>query len=306
LRLNHTLQCFYDNIVFAPFIFIEDPLDRALASDSSSRFMPGHIVTSTSVSTSSSSSFIKSNKVDPYYLITKVRVLRATTISFMLIYRWQNLLHPLRVDVSSFVPFDDPLSIYGTKDTFHDEELRMAFARAGVVEIPTEPRRTSITLLASPGFPTPYAPVSAPVVAPNHQEDVVLKVTNVGLLRRKDIILQGGKRAPSSRKWREWSVILTGSQLLFFRDSVWATHLQEQEATGASQMVMPPSSLLRPDEVMGIRDVLAVYDRSYTQVRLHFRFVGFAVLTVASRSTPSCSCWGTGAISFFALQTNWL
>ncbi|KAI0033436.1 hypothetical protein K488DRAFT_47759, partial [Vararia minispora EC-137] len=251
---EEALDCFYDNIVFAPFIFIEDPVDRTLPSEPSSRFLPGHIISSGSAGSSSGvgstlSIIGKGNKVDPYYLITR------------------NQLGPLRVNVETFVPLDDPFSIYGTKGAFQEEELRMAFARAGFVEVTAEPRRISSSLLALSvsGFSSPYPSIQdVPDPHQNSVDDVVLKVTNVGLLRRRDIVLEGGRRA-SSRKWREWSVILTGSQLLFFRDSVWAVHLQEQAASGASQMLMPPSALLKPDEVMGIRDALAVYDRSYTQ-----------------------------------------
>mgnify|MGYP002718776048 FL=1 len=42
-----------------------------------------------------------------------------------------------------------------------------------------------------------------------------LKITKVGLLSRKEDLVEGGRKAPS-RKWRGWSVVLTGSQLLFF------------------------------------------------------------------------------------------
>lgn len=42
-----------------------------------------------------------------------------------------------------------------------------------------------------------------------------LKITKVGLLSRKEDLAEGGKKA-ASRKWRGWSVVLTGSQLLFF------------------------------------------------------------------------------------------
>lgn len=67
-----SIQCFYDNIVFAPFIFVEDPVDvngqrgfsieasRALSASSSS----GNLSGSTFLS--------KGTKVDPYYLISNV------------------------------------------------------------------------------------------------------------------------------------------------------------------------------------------------------------------------------------------
>lgn len=42
-----------------------------------------------------------------------------------------------------------------------------------------------------------------------------LKITKVGLLSRKEDLIEGGRKS-ASRKWRGWSVVLTGSQLLFF------------------------------------------------------------------------------------------
>lgn len=41
-----------------------------------------------------------------------------------------------------------------------------------------------------------------------------LRITKVGLLSRKEDVLDGKKA--SSRKWKTYSVVLTGSQLLFF------------------------------------------------------------------------------------------
>ena len=70
-------QCFFDNTVFAPFIFIEDPDYVPVKShlgESISRFNTGSSsLPSSSVLASGSSNLLsKSNKVDPYYLITQV------------------------------------------------------------------------------------------------------------------------------------------------------------------------------------------------------------------------------------------
>jgi hypothetical protein len=75
---NPDVQCFFDNIVFAPFIFIEDPEDI----DSSSGLtidLTGSVSTSTSLpsaalSTPLSTPFRTTNKVDPYYLIMNVGI----------------------------------------------------------------------------------------------------------------------------------------------------------------------------------------------------------------------------------------
>jgi len=75
LRKLTTIQCFYDNIVFAPFIFIEDPLDvngqRGLSVDGSQhRTLPSNGFASQNQS--STNLLGKANKVDPYYLISNV------------------------------------------------------------------------------------------------------------------------------------------------------------------------------------------------------------------------------------------
>lgn len=72
-----SVQYFYDNIVFAPFIFIEDPVDingqRGLMKDGTGS--PAKIAPSLSSQGQSSFSVLgKSNRIDPYFLITRVRM----------------------------------------------------------------------------------------------------------------------------------------------------------------------------------------------------------------------------------------
>ena len=70
-------QCFFNNIVFAPFIFVEDPVDfngqPGLTADVTRSFS---ITTPTTATPTplSSSPFKIVNKVDPYYLITNVSI----------------------------------------------------------------------------------------------------------------------------------------------------------------------------------------------------------------------------------------
>jgi hypothetical protein len=68
-------QYYYDNIVFAPFIFVEDPVEvnlqrnadggpsRLLAGIPPQHSIPGNGSTATLLG--------KSNKIDPYYLIAE-------------------------------------------------------------------------------------------------------------------------------------------------------------------------------------------------------------------------------------------
>ena len=92
-----------------------------------------------------------------------------------------------------------------------------------------------------------------------------VKVTKVGLMLRKEDILEGGKRA-MSRKWREWCVLLTGSQLMFFRDTTLATHIQAQSSPTTGHMVISHASLPQPEETYSVRDAIAVFDKTYTKV----------------------------------------
>ena len=93
----------------------------------------------------------------------------------------------------------------------------------------------------------------------------MIKVTKVGSLLRKEDTVEGGRRA-INRKWREWCILLTGSQLLFFRDSTWASNVQAQLAKSNGQVLLQQTSLPQPDEMLSVRDAIAVFDRSYTKV----------------------------------------
>ncbi|EJD04146.1 uncharacterized protein FOMMEDRAFT_19430 [Fomitiporia mediterranea MF3/22] len=251
------LEYFFDNIVFAPFIFIEDPLDvngqRGFTQDGRMQSLASGQMTP-NPSGSGLSILGKSNKVDAYYLITR------------------NLLGSLRVDVESHIPLRNPYSYQGTAGSWNEAELRRSFARADIIEIDAADTRRMSTLpffsLNATGAPGPMLNNFAPPTSSD--EDSVtshisaLRVTKVGLLNRKDDLLDGGKRA-SSRKWREWSIILTGSQLLFYRDSAVALNLVIQSQSPESEIFPTQPSYLRPDELLSVKDAIAVYDASYVK-----------------------------------------
>ncbi|RPD82664.1 hypothetical protein L226DRAFT_475998 [Lentinus tigrinus ALCF2SS1-7] len=259
------LDCFYDNIVFAPFIFIEDPLDvngqRGLVPEAISRRMSTINMASPGGLNGSGSTLLgKSNKIDPYYLITR------------------NLLDDLRVDVYALVPAESPYFYQGTAGPWNEDELQRAFALATMVEVGGLDHR----YLASPFFsmsvsggPGPMFQSSLGSLPPLTQGSggmFVIKVTKVGLLLRKEDIMEGGRRA-LSRKWREWCVLLTGSQLLFFRDTSWAGTIQAQAERSNGQVVLPQTSLPQPDEMFSVRDTIAVFDKSYTKYAHTLRLV---------------------------------
>ncbi|KAJ7225791.1 hypothetical protein GGX14DRAFT_641034 [Mycena pura] len=253
------LNCFYDNIVVTPFIFIEDPLDvngqrGIVSSDGPSRsFSMGNSL-SASASGSGSSLLGKANKVDPYYLIAN------------------NMLGPLRVDVDAFVPRESPYSFHGTAGPWDEQELQLAFAKPNVIEVGASATSLRVTVFGtSPGGPVPFTPVSVfPEAAPASGEVSILRVTKVGILHRKDDILEGGKKS-TNRKWKPWSVVLTGSQLLLFRDPGWAAGLLSQ-ADSPDVQSMFPQTVFKPDELLSVQHAVAVFDRSYTKHENTFRF----------------------------------
>jgi hypothetical protein len=194
-------------------------------------------------------------------------------------------LDPLRVLTHNYVPWESPYSYRGTTDApWDEEELRRSFATAATIKFSSvDDRRYSTTAfftLPVGGAPSPLVAGSAhlsagsagvvgvgamllpesPVVPLAPGRDArTLTVTKSGVLVRKDDSIEGGRRA-SNRKWRECAVVLTGSQLLFFRDSSWINEVLGGEGGEA------PASLLRPDEVLSVRGAVAVYDRDYMKV----------------------------------------
>ncbi|KAG8776166.1 hypothetical protein FRC12_001063 [Ceratobasidium sp. 428] len=221
------LDCFFDNIVFAPFIFIEDATDV----NGQRGFVPesiggkGSAIGITASANSSGTLLASKPKIDPYYIIT------------------QNLLGPLRVPVDQYIPSVSPFSFTGTADRLDAVQLRRVFASNAQLEI---------------------AGVGA--------EPVRIGVNKSGLLSRKDDLLEGGRRA-GSRKWRRWAVVLTGSQLLFFREASWAALVSSAtEATGLAEPVQQTSSL-KPEEVIPLKDTVALYDVNYGKYTHVFRFM---------------------------------
>jgi hypothetical protein len=97
------------------------------------------------------------------------------------------------------------------------------------------------------------------------RETWTLKVTKVGALQRKDDKIEGGRRG-GFRKWRECTLVLTGSQLLFYREPGWAAAL----LAGTDEPEMR-AALMRPDELLSVRDAVAVIDSSYKKVRCRMR-----------------------------------
>lgn len=128
------------------------------------------------------------------------------------------------------------------------------------------------TSLVSPTFFN----LSSPMLSPSPVDSdatpayagCTVKLVKIGILNRKDDIVEGGKRA-IARKWKEWGAIVTNSQLLFYRDATQVVNIQRQFEESAD---LPPPRLVlaRPDELWSLKNTLAVSDKSYTKVILRY------------------------------------
>ena len=171
------------------------------------------------------------------------------------------------MDVEEYVPVENPYTYEGTSRP-RNEHIHETFSKAGTINVGGADKRmsTSVFTLNIGGFSSPYPSpnqISDPLYSPRQVS--ALKVAKAGLLARRDITLDIGKR-PKTGKWRSWSVILTSSQLLLFRDHMWATSLQEQMRGSNGRSLVPPVPIRKPDEVLPLKDSVALCDRSYDQV----------------------------------------
>lgn len=121
----------------------------------------------------------------------------------------------------------------------------------------------SLSVGGGPGPMTLGGTVPPPY--PASPEAFTLRVTKVGVLWRKDEVLEGGRK-PLNRKWKEWSVLLTGSQLLLCRDLTWANLIQAKVDRANGEAPLSYASIPKPDELLSVKDTVAVYDKSYTKV----------------------------------------
>lgn len=187
----------------------------------------------------------------------------------MMLWHFQNLLDDLRVSIRPYIPLTSPYFYQGSNGPWNEDTLLRDFAMASVVEVASESRYAAPPWfgLNVGGGPSSIALVAAPSYASMAVEVTTLKVTKVGVLMRKDEMIEGGRKA-GNRKWKEWSVLLTGSQLLFSRDPNWAALIQSRASAGNGVMAVQHGSMPRPDEMFSVKDAVAVFDRTYTKVNI--------------------------------------
>jgi hypothetical protein len=194
------------------------------------------------------------------------------------------------VNVETYVPSHNPYHFGSKTCTMDDEELRQAFANATDIEIgPVGDHHTGSTFSAFNHGATSKFLAATPDAFPEFISTTggfwTLKMVKVGILKRKDDMLEGVKKA-FHRKWHAWGIVLTASHLLLFRDSSCATNLLLRRESCDRQGIFLPLSEFKPDELWPIKDSIAVVDDTYSKVCKFFACYLASVDTACSMKIP--------------------
>lgn len=173
----------------------------------------------------------------------------------------------MKVDVNALIPLDNPFTYEGSNGSWDEHKVHDCFLHAPVVDVnvPLAPRTMFGLGSVNSMHLSPVAASSSNSVNSKY-ELCSIQITKVGLLNRKDDLLEGGRKA-SSRKWKPCSIILTGYQLLLFRGPNWASTLSKPfDKESQTLDGHPLTELFRPDESFSLKDTIAIYDQTYTKV----------------------------------------
>ncbi|KAG7118326.1 Arf guanine nucleotide exchange factor sec74 like protein [Verticillium longisporum] len=235
------LRCFYDNITYTPFIYLEDDVDLHGDRQKGRRrtiFAGG----------TPDAAIKKSSKepLDPYTLIIDGK------------------LDVLRPSLKDVMELDDNYNYLGTAKSLNVRELQRTFFRTGVLQI--------VSARSRPDAFRDEKSTTNPDTAPQGVVDI--KITKVGLLWRKDT-----KKKKTRSPWQEWGAILTGAQLYFFRNTAWVKSLMHQYDTHVKQgyygepiTFKPQLTDFKPDAFMPIKEAVALVDSTYKKHKNAFKY----------------------------------
>ncbi|EME84483.1 uncharacterized protein MYCFIDRAFT_214757 [Pseudocercospora fijiensis CIRAD86] len=247
---DDVLACFYDNIVYTPFVHWDEDVDF-----NGERMMPfkskkNHHAKLRSAIPGSETTKKPSGPVDPYTLII------------------ENRLDTLRPNIKDSILMDDPYDYRGNQGELDPGYLQRAFTHTGMIQI-ISPRSRPAAYESQMinGQPNPTE---------TQQGIIDLKITKVGLLWRKS-----SKKKKTRSPWQEWGAILTASQLYLFKNSHWAKGLMQQFHNAQRPMqartpvtFKPPLQDFKPDALIKTDNAIALVDSTYNRHKNAFTFVG--------------------------------
>ncbi|KAM0327743.1 hypothetical protein ACHAQA_006038 [Verticillium albo-atrum] len=235
------LRCFFDNITYTPFIYLEDDID--LHGDRQKGRRRTIFAGNTPDPANKKSS---KEPLDPYTLIIDGKL---------------DILRPSLKDV---MELDDNYNYLGTAKSLNVRELQRTFFRTGVLQI--------VSARSRPDAFRDEKSTTNPDTAPQGVVDI--KITKVGLLWRKD-----PKKKKTRSPWQEWGAILTGAQLYFFRNTTWIKSLMHQYDTHVKQgfygepiTFKPQLTDFKPDAFMPIKEAVALVDSTYKKHKNAFKY----------------------------------
>ena len=163
-------------------------------------------------------------------------------------------LDTLRINVEHQVPAENPFSCSGIRPSVDIPLARKVFSDARLMQFLAPKRKASGGGLLG----------STPSKSTLPEGHTTYKVAKVGLLSRRDGPGDGGRK--KSRKWKSWTVILTATQLLFFKDPSLAITLQSELDQGEAiklpgGVLVSTASGATPDEIVPLENSFAVVDK---------------------------------------------
>jgi flagellar basal body L-ring protein FlgH len=246
---SEVLECFYDNIVYTPFIRVEDDQDiMAMRSRKANRktIKAAKAAKNAIKAVPTNDPMRRANKepLDPYTLI------------------FESKLETLRPPLKEVMSIEDPFSYLGTAQGFNRKVLRNS--KAGIIQIESARSRPDAFMSPS-GIQNPEdARVGL----------VDLPIDKVGVLWRKD-----PKKKKARSPWQEWGAILTGAGLLFFKNAGWVkTYIHQYEhhvkhgGTGSLCFFKPPVSAFKADYMLPTDNGVALQDTGYRRHKNAFVF----------------------------------
>ncbi|CAI2174280.1 9939_t:CDS:2 [Funneliformis geosporum] len=231
------LEILYDNITFTRFIYADDDIDVNGQTMLSSSHKSRHSII---FGLLDRSSCIKN---DPYFVIK----------------------HNIRTDytpsIEHIVPSENPFSYKGTLPEFDTVSIHRAFTTAHTIRITgvrTQRNSESFNQISSSIHPLG-----------DDEGSFLLKITKAGKLCRKVDLLEG-KKSGVIRNWSQYGIILSGSQIMMFKDDEWFNSKISDLKDPSKSTILPT---LKPDVILMTSDSVALYDKSYTKYNHVFRLV---------------------------------
>ncbi|KAJ5617316.1 hypothetical protein N7537_002430 [Penicillium hordei] len=232
------LECFYENILYTPFIRVEDANlpDRHLAKPRRTLFKS---------SSSENLARIAREPVDPYSLILEGK------------------LGSLRPSLKDVMDLDDTYNHFGTAGSPDMDALHQAFTKSGILQI--------ISLRSRPDA---FMPASLDSPQASNPGLVDIKVAKVGFLWRKD---PKKKKARSPwQEWGAiltFSQLYFFRNVNWVRSLMAQHEVYVKNGRRGTLVFNPPLAEFKPDNIVSTGETVALLDSSYKKHKHAFIFV---------------------------------